>query len=364
MQEKFNDMHSVQLFRTSINFFFELKFNFRAQVQAGQAPNEFAQSLSHMRLGLLNDDNCMYLSTLFCSHSHCMTQPISDKELWLFATRNNVKKHNKACFERLRDSGQFGIRIVAKHFRSVNSQGRKDVEWADSATEKRLLATQRDERKNDKQHMAYLDICVGSRVRCSENLLVSAGLTNGAQGTVVGFLFAQQLSDDFVSFPDDLSADSTTREIPVVLVEFDYNDKDPEAVAFAMRNTFITNVPNVFPICATKMVGSSNIQLEMDDGIERWTRFQLPLLPGHARTGHSSQGLTAHNGVIVNDLDCKMFAYVYVAISRSTSGALTRLLAPFGGINIFDRNYAQPNAKIRSDIDALYHFLRESFPQE
>jgi hypothetical protein len=189
-------------------------------------------------------------------------------------------------------------------------------------------------------------------------------LTNGAQGTVVGFLFAQQLPDDFISFPDDLSADSTTREIPVVLVEFDYNDKDPDAVAFAMRNTFITSVPNVFPICATKMVGSSNIPLEMDDGIERWTRFQLPLLPGHARTGHSSQGLTAHNGVIVNDLDCKMFAYVYVAISRSTSGALTRLLAPFGGINMFDRNYAQPNAKVRSDIDALYHFLRESFPQQ
>jgi len=54
LQDKLIDMHSVQLFRTSINFVFELKYNFRAQVQAGQAPNEFAQSLSHMRLGLLN----------------------------------------------------------------------------------------------------------------------------------------------------------------------------------------------------------------------------------------------------------------------------------------------------------------------
>ena len=51
------DMQSVQLFRDSINFFFELKFNFRAQVKAGEAPNAFAQSLSHMRLGLLNDTN-------------------------------------------------------------------------------------------------------------------------------------------------------------------------------------------------------------------------------------------------------------------------------------------------------------------
>ena len=58
------DMQSVQLFRDSINFFFELKFNFRAQVKAGEAPNAFAQSLSHMRLGLLNDTNCLYLSSL------------------------------------------------------------------------------------------------------------------------------------------------------------------------------------------------------------------------------------------------------------------------------------------------------------
>jgi hypothetical protein len=363
MQDKVLDMQSVQLFRDSINFFFELKFNFRAQVKAGEAPNDFAQSLSHMRLGLLNDDNCMYLSSLFCANSYCMSQPITDKELWLFATRKNVKKHNKLCFERLRDSGKFGLRIIAKHFRSVSHQGCKSVEWADSATEKQLLGTQLDERKNEKQHMAYLDLCLGSRVRCSENLLVCAGLTNGAQGTVVGFLFLQQLPEEFASFPDDLSADSMTREIPIVLVQFDYNERDPEAVAFAMRNTFIPDVPNVFPIYATKMVGSSNIQLTTEDATERWTRFQLPLLPGHARTGHSSQGLTGFNGVIVSDLDCRMFAYVYVAISRSISGLLTRLVAPNGGIHVFDAKYAQPNAAIRADIDAFYAYMRHKFPE-
>jgi hypothetical protein len=294
-QDKVIDMNSVLLFRDFINFFFELKYNVRAQVKSGEPPNEFAQSLSHMRLGLLNDANCLYLSTLFCAHSHCMTRPINEKELWLFATRKNVKNHNKLCFEKLRDSGKFGLRIIAKHYRSVNNQGSKTTEWADSATEKELLGRQIDERKNEKQHMAYLDLCLGSRVRCSENLLVSAGLTNGAQGTIVGFMFAQQLSAEFVSFPDELSADSMTREIPVVLVQFDYNDKDPEAVAFAMRNTFLTDVPNVFPICATKMVGSSNIQSHIEGGIERWTRFQLPLLPGFARTGHSSQGMKLHH---------------------------------------------------------------------
>lgn len=354
-------MQSLQLFRDSINFFFELKYNFRAQVKAGEPPNQFAQSLSHMRLGLLNDDDLVYLTSLFCAQHYCMTKPINDKELWLFATRKNVKKHNKACFERLREAGKFGLRIVAKHYRSVNKDGHRGDEWADSATEEILLATRIDERINEKQHLAYIDLCVGSRVRCSENLLVSAGLTNGAQGTVVGFMFSQALSDDFVFFPEDLARDSSTREMPVVLVQFDYNEKDPEAVSFAMRNTFITGMHNVFPICATKMVGSSNIQLNMEGRIQRWTRFQLPLLPGHARTGHSSQGLTGYNGVIVSDLDCKMFAYVYVAISRSTCGILTRLIGP-NGIHAFDHDYTQPTAKIRQDIDAFYAYLRQKFP--
>jgi hypothetical protein len=362
VQEKLFDMHSVQLFKESINFFFELKYNFRAQVKAGEPPNQFAQSLSHMRVGLLNDDDIIYLSTLFCAHHYCMSRPINDKELWLFATRKNVKKHNKICFERLRDSGKFGLRIVAKHYRSVNNNGRKDEEWADPATEAILLRTQIDERKNEKQHLAYIDLCVGSRVRCSENLLVSAGLTNGAQGTVVGFMFSQEPSDNFVSFPDDLARDSLTREMPVVLVQFDFNEKDPEAVSSAMRNTFIPGMPNVFPIFATKMVGSSNIQLSTEDGVKRWTRFQLPLLPGHARTGHSSQGLTGFNGVVVSDLDCKMFAFVYVAISRSTCGNLTRLISANGGIHVFDREYTQPTAKIRMDIDAFYAYLRQKFP--
>jgi len=73
--------------------------------------------------------------------------------------------------------------------------------------------------------------------------------------------------------------------------------------------------------------------------------------------------LTSWNGVIVSDLDCRMFAYVYVAISRSTSGLLTRLIAPNGGFNCFDRNYAHPDATIRTDIDALYAHLRQKFPE-
>jgi hypothetical protein len=65
----------------------------------------------------------------------------------------------------------------------------------------------------------------------------------------------------------------------------------------------------------------------------------------------------------VSDLDCRMFAYVYVAISRSISGLMTRLVAPTGGIHVFDAKYAQPNASIRADIDAFYAYMRHKFPE-
>ncbi len=55
----------MELFKTSINYFRELKFNFRAQVKEGEPPNEVANSLSHMRMGVLNPKDCMYLTSLF-----------------------------------------------------------------------------------------------------------------------------------------------------------------------------------------------------------------------------------------------------------------------------------------------------------
>ena len=32
-------------------------------------------------------------------------------------------------------------------------------------------------------------------------------------------------------------------------------------------------------------------------------------------------------------------------------------------VNVFDANYAQPNAAIRADIDAFYEYLRQKFPE-
>ena len=274
---------ALELFRNSITYFRELKFNFRAQVKEGQPPNEFANSLSHMRMGVVNPSDCMYLTSLFRTRSFCEATPLNEKELWLFARNSNVDKHNERCFRKLCAAGNFAMRIIAKHFRHVVCNGVRTVLWASSAAEAQLLLTRPNpQKKKEKRHLAYIDLCIGSRVRCSENLLIGAGLTNGAQGTVVGFLFQGQ--NNFVNIPAfaDSAEDSDTREIPVVLVQFDYNENDATATAFAQKNSFLDSTPNVFPICATEMVGSAKIQItdSISDKAEKWTRMQLPLLPG------------------------------------------------------------------------------------
>jgi hypothetical protein len=49
----------------------------------------------------------------------------------------------------------------------------------------------------------------------------------------------------------------------------------------------------------------------------KFTRYQLPILVAHARTGHSIQGYTAHDGVVI-DVGSSFYAGEYVAVSRAT----------------------------------------------
>jgi len=38
-------------------------------------------------------------------------------------------------------------------------------------------------------HLTHMDLTVGTRVRITENILVEAGLFNGAMGTIKGFVY-------------------------------------------------------------------------------------------------------------------------------------------------------------------------------
>ncbi len=349
----------INIFRDSINFFFELKENMRTKPKAqGIQPDlPYLQSLSHLRMGALNDDDVMCLSSLFCSPSYCLDNPMHKKEIWLFAYKKNVKAHNKICLERLLATN-FGIRIVSKHFRNVTSGGHKIRQFANAAIEQNLLEIVRD----DRQHAAYIDLCIGSRVKCTENLLIPVGLCNGSQGTVVGFMFSKPQRADFVCFPEfqHLAQDSADREIPIVLVQFDFKEDDPVALERAKRYSYLEDVPNVFPICASVSVANVNIQIEIEGQKQVYSRLQLPLAPGHARTGHSTQGITAYYGVVLNDLNSCFFAFPYVGASRAQSRSSTRLINP---VHIFKKEYAHPKHAMRDDVDKFYAVLRARFPR-
>ena len=67
-----------------------------------------------------------------------------------------------------------------------------------------------------KEHPAYIDLVIGSRVRLTSNLCIQLGLTNGAQGTVVAFLFGTEPPPEQDQWPrfGNLGKASVMREIP------------------------------------------------------------------------------------------------------------------------------------------------------
>lgn len=83
-----------------------------------------------------------------------------------------------------------------------------------------------------------------------ENLCVR----DGAVGTVIGFRFVDDvpitLKPSVSKFGKDASI--PTREIPVVLVQFDYDEHSEQDRARALANTCMQGIPNVFPIVALK----------------------------------------------------------------------------------------------------------------
>jgi hypothetical protein len=364
---------SITLLRSAINFYFELKENVRARRGLGEI-TPFAQGLMHIRLGLLTDNDMAYFSTLFHDYDECISRPQHEKEIFIFAYKKSVQKHNEMCLKSLlSDPNVWGCRIIAAHKRFV-----KGKPVAPSAADAQRLL-QMTKGNGSKEHLAYIDLAIGSRVRLTVNLAISLGLTNGAQGTILGFLYSSEPPSQENQWPryGEMGVASASREIPgkkmclhlfcrkntynvfaVVVVAWDFDASDTNATERARMYSYDRSTPNVFPISPTEVPGVS-----YNLGGKCWSRFQLPLVAGHGRTGHSCQGLTSHFGITVSDLNAAFFNFVYVAMSRAKQGEHTRLVAPYGQFNVFKREYCQPNAKKRETIDAFYEYLRAHFPQ-
>lgn len=348
-------LSSITMLRASLNYFFELTENVRARRGFGGI-SPFASGLMHIRLGVPTDDDISYFTSLFKNYDHCVLNPQHAKEIFIFAFKKSVQQHNEACLNALlssNDPQMWGLRVIAEHKRNVRGQS---VLPSASDAQKLLQMT----KGKSKEHPAYVDLAIGSRVRLTANLCIPLGLTNGAQGTVVSFMFGTEPPSEQHQWPrfGHMGVASTNREIPVVVVAWDYDMHDSQACTRAQLYSFDPLIPNVFPISQTEVPGTT---YKLNG--KCWSRFQLPLVAGHGRTGHSCQGLTSHFGITVADLNSQFFNYVYVAMSRAKLGEHTRLVAPYGQCNVFKREYCQPHAKKRDAIDAFYEYLRARFPQ-
>jgi hypothetical protein len=276
------------------------------------------------------------------------------KAIWIFATNGECKTFNDMCTDRLVDTGNFRIRIVAQH---------KDKREQTATLEynARLLNIPLKTKKLvDDIRVPFIDLAIGSRVKMLENLCVRAGIVNGAVGTVVGFRFVGDvpitLKPSISKFGKDASIPN--REIPVVLVQFDYDEHNDQERARALANTCMPGIPNVFPIVALK----SEVTLTVQG--KPFFRWQLPLALSHGRTCHSCQGLTAHNGVVVT-VSTRFFNYAYVASSRAKDSQQLFFLpcteGPNKGTMCFFEDLQHKLHPQRTFIEQFYSELRHKF---
>jgi hypothetical protein len=130
------------------------------------------------------------------------------------------------------------------------------------------------------------------------------------------------------------------KEIPVVLVQLDGDDSTHQWTSCSQR------VKRLVPIVATVGVAVPGTN---------YYRVMLPLRVAHARTGHTSQGITAHNGVVVLP-GSKFFGGDYVAISRAKELVALMLLKPIQAANFT----AQP--EFRRKVEAFYKRMAATRP--
>lgn len=224
--------------------------------------------------------------------------------LFLASSRKEVEKINKQAYNYLvREMKMDHIAIWAYHTQGIKGS-------FDYTT--RLNALSKSPAPDSDQYHKWLGtfrnvvhLAIGSRVRYLLNTCPIAGLYQGAIGTVVGFgIPPGNTIDNYRLMKNgelhDLDLETAARrnlEIPLVFVEMD--KKEGLESIWADR-------PGVVCFKAEQVPSKVNGHF----------RFMIPLLPAHARTYHSAQGLTAFCGVVLYKPLRRAFALMYVGISR------------------------------------------------
>jgi hypothetical protein len=274
--------------------------------------------------------------------------------LWITSTHKKVNAINRAAYKSLEVAGSYSTRVVAQH--------RPNAPAAPAATRAQLDHLYSHAGGFTSKHSqlpTYVDLAVGTRVRLMSNVCPELGLFQGCMGTIRYVLYGGE------GPPEDLDADGKqvptkskvfptrfcdldrSREIPTFLVQFDGEDNDDHPLV-ANNHSVSTTMKRLLPICAVP--GRFPIP-----GTQ-YVRWQIPLAPAHARTIHSSQGLTAFHGAVVEP-GGPFFAGDYVAMSRIKKLIDLFLLAPI------QARYFQRAPESRALIDQEYERLRALFHQ-
>jgi ATP-dependent exoDNAse (exonuclease V) alpha subunit len=202
----------------------------------------------------------------------------------------------------VKDGTVFRYRCVATHVPSLGGTSPTTAEIA-------ILHEQPISNRDKKNCLTnYLDLAIGSRVRCIKNKGTQIGIFNGAMGTVVGFVFEGARSSITMPLIKEFQHHGE-REIPIVLVQMDeMTALDKDIIPFAAE------VDEEHPLKANGRV---------------FYRKQLPLELSYSSTIHKYQGLTAKQDVVV--YPCRnpfAMGLEYVGVSRTTSLDRLHLISP------------------------------------
>ena len=334
-----------------INKFVELDVNYRLQSK-DEGTQNLAKCVSELRVGHVTRTNLDVLNRRLCGDVEILRKQIDPCSVWLASTNNRVDELNIVSFNSSITLSPH-ITSAPTHFRCIATYSPNIGNLPATPSE---LDTLKDMpiHVNDKKTSlpAFIDLAIGSRVRCIRNKGTQIGVFNGAMGTVVKFVFNRPAP---TSSSGPLSPrpkqnqfkHCTNREIPIVLVKMD--------------NVQISLHRSTNGLLAFSAEPDKDRPLKANGKI--FYRTQLPLELAHASTVHKYQGLTAPSDVVVEPAERPFSMGIeYVAISRTTkleSLHLLKCLRP--------KHFNSHSAK-RNLVQREYERMREGrffeYPQQ
>jgi hypothetical protein len=339
-------LEGKKIFEEQMTHFVLLTENVRAE-STGEGLSPLARFATLARLGDVSGAGVLEtINQRVVNSVQIAMRDAHSSAVWITSTHRRINAINSAFLEQMTRNDQTPkIRLIAKHVPTKIPNHPPDEKARDILYS--IGGGAKSKGSGFTSHLpTYMDLCIGSRVRIVQNLSTQCGLFNGAMGTVYGFVYegngpqtaGERVPTNFSSLEDE------ERELPIVLVRIDGDD---ESFPYSCSPEVSRLIP-IVPIADSQRLSAFN---------DKYTRYMLPILPAHARTGHSVQGFTAINGVVV-DPGSMFFAGDYVALSRAKDIEDIRLLEP-----VSEKNFTS-HCDYRLLVHGEYLRLLNKFPQQ